>query len=283
MTDIAVGLIAITVVSVTLFKAARWLADRIAWWQCDVLAAVIVMLTFAYLNSLWYSVRLVEWLPFSNLIVVGNWFPPLSALLVGMVWDRLPGGFYRRSFTSGALFITAAATVCAPLLGSTPDCRNSWSRDGICQQTTDESCTAACAATALTRVGISATEQEMAELCFSGGGTTWLGLYRGLKLKTANTPWEVKVLDVPSSELASHAGQPLILSVGVELGTRVDGAFELESGWRPGFRHSVLLFGSSRAGVVEIGDPNPQIGRERWTTDELDLLFRGPALQLVHR
>src|SRR5260221_7046371 len=44
--------------------------------------------------------------------------------------------------------------------------------------------------TTLFRSGISATEQEMADLCITRRGTYWQGLYRGLKLKTAGTLWE---------------------------------------------------------------------------------------------
>jgi hypothetical protein len=123
----------------------------------------------------------------------------------------------------------------------------------------------------------------MARLCLSGGGTTWLGLYRGLKLKTANTPWDVCVMDVVPRQMEADSAQPIILSVGIESSARVNGAFELESGWKPGFRHSVLLLPGSPPNYIEIADPNPEIGRERWTADELRTLYRGPAMQLVRR
>ena len=34
----------------------------------------------------------------------------------------------------------------------------------------------------------------MAELCLTRRGTSWMGLYRGLKLKTEGTPWKVEMV-----------------------------------------------------------------------------------------
>lgn len=123
----------------------------------------------------------------------------------------------------------------------------------------------------------------MADLCLTRTGTTWQGLYRGLKLKTEATDWDVSVVRGDVGDLVAASSSPMILSVGLEWGREVDGAYEREFGWAPGLRHSVLMLSADGADRVEIADPNPDIGREIWTVDELSLLYRGPALQLVQR
>jgi hypothetical protein len=236
-----------------------------------------------YGHVIWQRVTLAQVIPFSNLIVVANWFPMFSALLVGLAWRRIPGSCSRKSLSSVTLYVTALYAVIFPILGDPPRCDNVWSGDGFCLQTTDRTCTAASAASLLGLCDIRATEQEMADLCLTRSGTTWQGLYRGLKRKTHGTKWDVRVVRGDVQQLLAAASTPMVLSVGLTTGAEVDGAYEREYGWVPGLRHSVLMLGAGPANRVEIVDPNPEIGRESWTTEELSLLYRGPALQLVPR
>lgn len=282
MADLYLALSVLAVLSVTAFLAASWIASRLSVPVNTLLSACVVGLTFWYVYAFYYSVRLVEFLPFSSLIVLGNWLPLLSALLGGLVWRTIPGGSLRKAASVTALSGVSLATLVGPLIGSAPSCGDLWTGDGRCLQTTPETCSAACAATVLRAHGIVSTEQEMARLCLTRQGTTWQGLYRGLKLKTRNTPWQVRVLDVSADDLMRADG-PLILSVGLEENARIDAGYELESGWKPGLRHSVVMTSGRSGHFVEIIDPNPRIGRERWTTDDLRFLYRGPALQLVPR
>jgi hypothetical protein len=122
----------------------------------------------------------------------------------------------------------------------------------------------------------------MAELCLTRHGTNWLGLYRGLKLKTQGTPWTVEVVHCSADEVHRHANRPMIMEVGLEANMPVDAAFRSEFGWKPGVRHSVLLTAYTARGL-EIIDPSPQIGRERWDEKNLQLLWRGHGLRLVER
>jgi len=170
-----------------------------------------------------------------------------------------------------------------PLLGEPPACDDLWTQDGICLQTTNQTCTAACAATLLRQCGINADEQEMAELCLTRSGTTWQGLYRGLKLKTSGTAWDVRVVQGDLKQLLSQAHSPMIVSVGLEKYADIDGSYEREDGWQPGMRHSVVLLGIHSHGRIGVVDPNPEIRREHWSSDELETLYRGPAMQLVTR
>jgi hypothetical protein len=51
-------------------------------------------------------------------------------------------------------------------------------------------------------------------------------------------------------------------------------------GWQPGVRHAVVVLEADPAGAwLEIADPS--YGRERWPTQDLDVLWDGRALHLV--
>ena len=64
--------------------------------------------------------------------------------------------------------------------------------------------------------GIQASEQEMVELCLTrADGTPALGLYRGLKLKTRGTPWNVEVFRSGLEDLRNADRWPVILLVDV--------------------------------------------------------------------
>ena len=113
-------------------------------------------------------------------------------------------------------------------------CGNRWDQQGICRQTTPYTCTPACAATVLKMHGIPATEQELAELCLTRRGTTWQGLYRGLKRKTANTPYEVEVLSRSADSLRRLTPDCMVLTVGLPHGADVDPIYEQQYSWTRG-------------------------------------------------
>jgi len=109
-----------------------------------------------------------------------------------------------------------------------------------------------------------------------------MGLYRGLKLKTKGTKWDVELVRCSADEVHKYADVPMIADVGLEANAPIDAAFRNEFGWAPGIRHSVvlLLSGNHRLSVI---DPSPQIGREEWSDEGLQLLWRGHGLRLVSR
>jgi len=123
----------------------------------------------------------------------------------------------------------------------------------------------------------------MAALCLTRHGTNWQGLYRGLKLKTANTPWDVQVCRLDSDAVLRGGAGPMILSVGLERCARADGDFTREFGWVPGVSHSVVLERVTRAGGAVIADPSSEMCREQWSRDMLATLYRGYAIRLVPR
>ncbi|MCA9141231.1 MAG: hypothetical protein H6823_11820 [Planctomycetaceae bacterium] len=283
MIDLLLGLLLLAIATMFATALGWQIGRRISGAWCDCFAVVVVVTAGIYGNFVWQRVSLAEAIPFSNLIVVANWFPIFAAFLVALAWQRIPGGSFRRGLSGVSLNLAAWFAVVYPLLGESPSCGDIWMGGEYCVQTTDYTCTAASAASLLRVCDIAATEQEMADLCLTRQGTTWQGLYRGLKLKTQGTEWDVRVVRGDAERLIASASSPLILSVGLAAGAEVDGAYEREFGWTPGLRHTVLLLGPRVAGRVEIVDPNPAIGRESWTVEELTLLYRGSAMQIVPR
>jgi hypothetical protein len=287
MSDLAVGYAVIAGAALGSFlvtgHAARWHARR----AIDLAAFVVVAALFAYIRWLWYDPRLAHWLPVSNLIVVGNWLPIFAAALAGLVWSRAGLSPLRRTGVVSALAAAGVVAAVWPLLGRTPLCTVHWDKLDTCIQTTRFTCSPACAATLLKRHGIAATEQEMAELCLTRRGTSWQGLYRGLKLKTAGTEWDVEVCQEPVDVVLRQYGGPMILSVGLAAGTPADRAMaqELtrEFGWVPGVNHSVVLESVRSGGIVVIADPSQEMSREHWDREMLTTLWRGTALRLVRR
>jgi hypothetical protein len=247
-----------------------------------LLFMVVVLLAMGlYAIFLRDSVFLAWCLPYSNLIVVGNWFPIGMAVLAGLAWRHSSGPRWRRAWPVAGLALAGLFAAVQPLLGKPPECVEHWDDDGICRQTTSATCTAACAATVLASHGIPATEQEMAELCLTRRGTTWQGLYRGLKLKTARTPFDVEVFSCSADQLRQLARGWKILTVGIPRGADVNPIYERQYSWTPGTMHTVLLYDFASTDRVNMADPD--VGREQWTTEDLRVLFRGQGMRLVRR
>ena len=225
--------------------------------------------------------RLAWLLPFSNLVVVGNWLPLAVGLLAGLVWSRRSQPRWRRAVVAGVLVAVCLHFSYGRLLGGPPRCADVWD-SGVCIQTSRASCSAACAATVLRAQGIEATEREMAALCLTRRwGTTHHGLYRGLKLKTQGTAYDVEVFDWTLEELREKADGPAILLVVLRRGASVDPLYEREWGWVRGQRHAVVFWRFVDDRIVEMGDPS--VGREPWTVRSLDVLWHGLGMRLVKR
>lgn len=247
------------------------------------LALFIVALLGYYIQEVFYDLRLARWLPVSSLIVVGNWLPILAMALAALAWRSEPPGTLRQFLPVAVLGLASFSAIVYPLLGTPPKCGpSSWDSFGNCLQTTEFTCSPAAAATLLNAHGITASEQEMAELCLTRRGTTWPGLYRGLKLKTQGTSWDVEVVPGLPDDWECVDG-PVIISVGLSKDARVDANFSAEFGWVPGVNHSVVLWKRGLQGVAVISDPTQPHCRENWEPEMLNLLYRGCAMRLVKR
>lgn len=283
MTDLYLGLACMAALSMAMFRLSAWLAHCIPSAYRPWFGAAIVAAMFAYVHLVWQSTILADWLPFSNLIVVGNWFALFLAALAGVLVETPQLPPLRKGLGISALAGFGAYAMLGPLWGHPPVCGSLFSPSGDCVQSTDFTCTPASAASLLRWHDIPATEREMAELCLTRHGTNWLGLYRGLKLKTQGTRWDVEVVRCSADELSRWSDRPLIIEAGLDSQERVDPAFRHEFGWVPGAKHSVILCGLSPQGGATIIDPSPHIGREEWDAATLERLWRGYGMRLVDR
>lgn len=285
MIDIYLGLVIAAGMSAVAFYGAWMLSRKAPPRLCNLLAIAVVLTLMLFIRDLWNSQALVRFLPYSNLIVLGNWMVPTVALLGGLAWHRMPGRFFRKSLLVGTMLCVAGYSLVHPLCGQVPHCDNVW-RNEVCLQSTNASCSPASAATLLRWYQIPATEQEMAELCLTRReGTYWQGLYRGLKLKTRDTPWDVEVFATKNlAELQEMTlNGPVILTVGLPKNAKVSPVYEADWGWVPGVSHSVVLFRFLPRHQVRVGDPSVDDGQENWTQTDLEVLWQGYGIRLVPR
>lgn len=281
MTDIYVGIAGMLLLGLASFHAARRVCSNRPKWVQDAMALVTVLLMLAYIRWCWDDPRLTRILPYSNLIIIGNWFVLFIGGLAGLVWGRYRDRTSRRWVTVALLFGVGTYSTFSPVLGQPPTCANQWDGD-VCLQSTRSTCSPAAAATLLRRYGIPATEQEMAELCLTTrDGTTWLGLYRGLKLKTSGTAWDVDIIQVDPRTTDAIPTGPILLSAMLDPENKLSRDYQADNGWIPGVAHSVIYLNQTWWGSYTMIDP--AVGTEDWTREDMNVLWHGQAMRLVRR
>ena len=234
----------------------------------------------AFASVLRDSLQMTWLLPCPAAIVLANWLLPAVSFLAGLAWRHSPGRPARKALLVLPLVLLCVYQSYGFLLKDVPSLDERW-KDGVCRQTSAGSCSAAAAATLLRARGIETTEAEMARLCLTrAGGTPMLGLYRGLKLKTRGTPWEVRPFRGDVAALRNQGG-PVLLSVRLEPAPGIDPRYTTSWGWAPDVAHTVVFFGFRPDGKVDIGDPS--VGREQWRVQDLEVLWHGEGVALVRR
>lgn len=256
-------------VLMTTVKLTRDITKR----EATAVGFVVSLLVLCYIIFIWKSSILADYLQVSSLVVLINWFPMAAAFLAGITWTHGYGSKARRIVFGGVLFATSCWSVFAPVRGEPPECENLWDLDGVCRQSSLYTCTPAAAAMLLRLNNVPADESEMADLCLTRRGTTWLGLFRGLILKTQGLPVRVRVVECTWDELTDKINGPAILSVGIDPSQTYNPAYVEDWGWHPGVRHSVLLRDIDQNGNVLVADP--AVGLEWWAPRDLETLFRG--------
>jgi hypothetical protein len=280
MWDLLMSLAIMTGLTLALVAAGAYLQLRASrrTQQTAILLAVCVM--GIYLSCLWNSPLLVSLLPFSSAVILGNWLVPCGGFLSGvLVFNR---GIHplRRGLLGCSLLLLSAYSLAGPVLGTAPRCANVEFERILEFQTTDTTCSAACAAGLLRLHGIAATEREMASLCLTRRGTHWLGVYRGLKLKTAGTEWDVVAERLTIPQILSAGSTPGVLSLslsGWAASRTEDSALAGLAG------HSVVLLGTRQPGEVAVFDPSPDYGFDVWTEAALCGVDSAIRLRLVSR
>jgi len=280
MTDIYVGLIIVYSFSLALLLAGVKIARSSPRWVSLLLMAVALALMF-YSGRNWHdNLRLAQALPLSNLIVIANVLPLEAGLMVGLAWPLIPG-LWRKLLVAIPMLLICMYQANGPLTGRPPSVGDHW-RDGVCFQTTQASCGPAAAATLLQEYDIAATEAEMADLCLTTThGTSMLGLYRGLKLKTRGTSLDAMPFVGSLEDLQTSGAEPVLLSVGLPASGDVDPVYAQQWGWIPGVNHTVVLYRFLGKDRAEIGDP--ATGREVWNLSDLKVLWHGSGIYLKER
>lgn len=278
MTDLYIGMGILAVVSQLVLMATVWLTRNITKREATAVGVVVALLMLCYLRFIWRSSVLADYLPYSSIVVLSNWFPPAAAFLAGITWTHGYGSKLRRVLFGGILFGTSCWSVASPIVGKPPICENIWDEHSVCRQTSQYTCTPAAAAMLLTWHGIPAEESEMAELCLTRKGTTWQGLFRGLTIKTRDQPFHVKVVECEWDELPTKLTGPAILSVGIDPSKPYPEIYTKHWGWMPGVLHSVMLRDLIPDGRFSIADPS--VGAELWRTQDMQTLFRGRFIML---
>ena len=279
MWDIWVGLAVMVVLSAALFTLALKLRvkRRVHFGlACGTVAAIILFVLF-----LLDSVRMAWILPFSNLVVVGNWLPPLACFLAGLAWRLIPGQWWRRSLTVVPLIVICLWKSWGRYFEAAPAVGDHW-KDRICMQTAESTCSAASAATLLAHYGIETREAEMVRLCMTRQwGTSMWGVYRGLRLRTGGTPYRVKVVTASVDSLLKSSETALLI-VGIRRGRVPDDSRYTEDwGWTPGTFHAVCFLRPGEDDLVIMADPS--VGPDHWSRENLNVLWTGVALRLVPR
>ncbi|MEZ6061825.1 MAG: cysteine peptidase family C39 domain-containing protein [Planctomycetaceae bacterium] len=284
---LAIGLMVMLSIGVY-FVTLRLLRNRSKLFL-DVIAAVIVVLTLAYVRFIWDQLWIVNWIPLPSAIVLTNWFPLLLSALAATVWLRLsPGSLARRAPAMMLMIAAAVYSVMYFVPTEVPVCQDEWMKalpplqHAVCVQTNDHTCSPAAAATILVALGIDANEQEMARLCMtSKRGTTWLGLYHGLATKLLGSGYRVEFFQAHTSDLQNLSAEfPLLLCCELnESDADMVPKYVSDDGWKPGVAHSVVYFGTvGQADQHVIGDPSR--GYEIWTAHDLGLLWTGTGLRI---
>ena len=247
--------------------------------QLVVQISVLVVSSF-YFVFLWNRPLLTLCLPHTALIVLANWHPLMGSFFAGIYLASRRIGRLRRLIVGPGTLLLAGYSIVAPVLGRAPVCEPSQATGPLISQTTPYTCSAAAAASLLQLHGIAATESEMAELCLTRDGTHWMGVYRGLKMMTQESAWDVVVQPFSREAVMMLNDSPAMLSININ--TDLIDALE-DHGFCGHAGHSVLALGSRGNIEVMVFDPCPAYGIECWNEELLSWVSGGVILRLVSR
>jgi len=281
MADLIIGIVLLSLLAAGLFAAGARLGRRL---PRRGVAALSVLTLSGILCFVWLGrdhPNLSRLLPFANLIVVGNWALPAAGLLAGLVWSAGPSQRWRRLAAVAPLLAIAFGYTAAPLVGTPASGSNIWKQD-VCLQSSDSTCSPACAATLLSHHGIDTSEEEMIDLCLtSTKGTYSHGLYRGLKLKTAGAGLRVDLFKTDLDGLKRKlADGPIIITLRLDERAGLDPRYQRQWGWIPGQPHTVVLL-AIEGEKIRIAEP--AAGPETWNIQSLHDLWTGEGVRIVRR
>ncbi len=281
MWDLAIAAFVLATLSSATLLAGWLVAGRWSWQSMAGLTAVVLasLLVFVFrFHGTWQMARVV---PFSGALILGNWIPIGGAFLAGVMLRQPNSPPWRRGMLAGMILLVSAYSVVCCFQGGLPidppGPALSWTH-----QSQASSCGPCCAAILLRYNGIDVTEKEILRLCLTSyRGCPALGLYRGLKLKTVGTQWDVEVVSCSVEDLMETPG-PLLLRIEIQPMIRLEGEREVTE--RRTYQHAVLFMGVDDHGRALILDP--AIYRDTFSRRDVENLRKewlGEALRLVPR
>ncbi len=282
MWDIAAGLVLVAGLSLICLSIGILIERRCSTAVANGAGLSVVVVILLYAILLHGRLLLARILPVSNVIVLSNMIPLGAGALTGIVLGRRSIPWWRR--TAVGMIVTALAwyTVLCDLVGPCPAVNSPRYHQGLCMQTSRASCSPCCAASLLTEHGIPASEQEMIGLCLTREhGTPALGLYRGLKLKTRGTRWDVEVFRCSLEEMLEANRWPVILVVRLLKPSGHESMRPLRLRWPSRADHAVVVYGITDSAKALIGDPAQ--GKTRQSLKMLERVWYGEGLRLVDR
>jgi len=290
MEDLRLAILLMALLSVIIYFGVSRLARNLGPRWLDMLAVIFVILIGLYVRWVWGQLWIVEWIPLASVIVLANWFPLLLGGLAAVLWQRMkPHPLWRKLPVQALLIAVTIWSVVYVVTGQELECGNEWIEPRgplpyrICLQTTKYTCSAAASATLLEALGIPATEGEMAKLCLTREGTTWLGMYHGLKVKMRGTNFTPEFFEGTPDDLEQHSrAYPVLLCCELTQETAAwEPDYAADDGWIPGVAHTVVYFGL-RGGFTMIGDPS-QKDLEFWRKEDVENLWTGMGIRVVEK
>jgi len=283
MQDLVVAAVALMVLSSAALLAGRRVAVRWSSRDTFVLGAVVLTALLVFVSRFYGTWQMARLLPFSGVIILGNWIPVGGAFLAGITLGQSNSPRWRSGFLAGLVLLVSVYSVLCCLQGHLPTGPGYRQSADSSEQSRRSSCGPCCAAELLRNHGIGATEEELLSLCLTSyRGSPALGLYRGLKLKTAGTKWDVQVVSCTFDELL-RTPPPLLLRISLPPVTSWDGRGPWKLEKRTG-KHAVLLMAVDDQKHLTIFDPAmPSYFHKAWRTEDLREQWLGEALRLVPR
>ncbi len=279
--DLAIGIIAITVLSVLAFAAGRRTSEQLRSMRPMCFAiSLLVTLLFAWALSgklLWATV-----FPTGAAIFWSNLMPPLLSFAAGLS-SRTPGlTHWHRPATVIALSSLALAYTMTPILRpllvpAKVASVTQW-RGDVCLQSHPSTCAPAAAVTLLRLAGVESEEWNLAEACLTScHGTVPLGLFRGLSTATHGVALQPSVASSHPEQWNAGGQLPNIALVRFPH-MRGHGSLKRLLGPR-GEGHAIVVLDRLSDGNWLIADP--AFGNATWSDQAFRDRFTGDAIYLA--
>ncbi len=277
--DLVIGVLTLLAAARAFYWLGSRLVERSSAVAANLAATAALLTTFLFALLFWGRLELAKVLPFTNVVLISNWIPLGAALLMGTVMAQPSLGPRRRVVVASLLGVLAWFTVARDLSGWSALNSHTVFQYGLPLQTGDGSCSACSAAMLLRHHGIQATEPEMTALCLTRpDGTPELGLYRGLKIKTRGTPWDIQIVCLDEGDVSRCEFQPTLALIQPP---QVSGSPLSPFHRFGGPSHAVMLHGLSDDGLLVMADP--VAGIAKWPPKDLDLGWPVKGIRLVRR